>query len=386
MYLYRSNNTLIQTSFQMATKRNIRSVVEDPENIFRFGKFDPLTSNTPKQIAVSIPMGGLKLKWLTQGWRFVEVDLSNDEGQKKGSRVIPMSISVSTSKPNMVIRRSDGIEDKVIDELIENLKKSPVFINRNDPEQFDPFTETKIGSKATAEWFFEDLRVARRSKKSEILDTVQISAHIDSIKDSDKDLRNALFLIEENPSRLDTTEDLYYMLLNAVISDPKAKARKMFIEYVLNPNLSKKELEILRVVKTAISVGVVEQRDGFYVFSNTRLGANQREYLEHLGYEADLLRSLKVSLADKTGIPDHIQEANKVAESSNSATAEDLKAIAWVSDQLKKSGLSQNPVKTLQSSNTLADAVTTYNKKAAEASVPKADWLTEAKVLEAIKG
>jgi hypothetical protein len=84
MYLYRSNHTLIQTSFQMATKRNIRSVVEDPENIFRFGKFDPLTSNTPKQIAVSIPMGGLKLKWLTQGWRFVEVDLSNDEGQKKG--------------------------------------------------------------------------------------------------------------------------------------------------------------------------------------------------------------------------------------------------------------------------------------------------------------
>ena len=370
----------------MASKRNIRSVVEDPENIFRFGKFDPLTSNTPKQIAVSIPMGGLKLKWLTQGWRFVEVDLSNDEGQKKGAKVIPMSISVSTSRPNMVIRRSDGIDDKVIDELIENLKKSPVFINRNDPEQFDPFTETRIGKNATAEWFFEDLRVARRSKKSEILDTVQISAHIDSIKDSDKDLRNALFLIEENPSRLDTTEDLYYMLLNAVISDPKAKARKMFIEYVLNPNLSKKELEILRVVKTAISVGVVEQRDGFYVFSNTRLGANQREYLEHLGYEADLLRSLKVSLADKTGIPDHIQEANKVAESSNSATAEDLKAIAWVSDQLKKSGLSQNPVKTLQSSNTLADAVAAYNKKAADASVPKSDWLTEAKVLEAIKG
>ena len=369
----------------MATKRNTRSVVEDPENIFRFGKFEALTSNTPKKTSVSIPLGGLKLKWLTQGWRFVEVDLSNDEGQKKGAKVIPMSISVSTSRPNMVIRRSDGIDDKVIDELIENLKKSPVFINRNDPEQFDPFTETRIGKNATAEWFFEDLRVARRSKKSEILDTVQISAHIDSIKDSDKDLRNALFLIEENPSRLDTTEDLYYMLLNAVISDPKAKARKMFIEYVLNPNLSKKELEILRVVKTAISVGVVEHRDGFYVFSNTRLGANQREYLEHLGYEADLLRSLKVSLADKTGIPDHIQEANKVAESSNSATDDDLKGVAWISDKLSKSGLSGNATKTLAGKNTIAAAVEAYNKKAAEAQVPKSEWLTEAKVLDAIK-
>jgi hypothetical protein len=358
-------------------RRSQKAVTEDPNVILRIGRNRPFTSN--KQLFSTTlekesPSGGTLS--MTKGWRVVERKFGNEKEMKEACKVAPLNIEVSRSKPNIVIRKQDGVSEKVLNELVDFLRDIPsLLIDRNNRDQYDPFLDQAVGTNASAEWFFEDMRTARKQKVSVNEDTIQIGAKIHEMKGNATKLRDALFLIGEAPSKEDELEDLYFMLSNKVIDDPKSKSRQLFIKYFINPDMSDKEVDILKWLNKGLSFGVIEQRGGFLVYGSERLGVSEREAIEHLGFSADIFKSIKVAVSNKSGMKEDIEVANKVVEAVGS-TADISRAIAHVSDMLKSKGLSSRPDLILKKIDNLEDAVAKYNEKVKEADLPKTEFIT----------
>ena len=364
-------------------KRNQKAITEDPNVLLRIGKMSPFKSNkTENKTTLEIFDDG-NSKCILSGWRFGERKFDTQEQKKKACQTVPMLIELSRSKPNLVIRKKDNISNEKLDQIIEFLNQMPNMLNRSDPNQFDRFTEEAIGPKASADWFFEDMRAARDFAVSANDDTVEIGAKLHAMKGNDKALRDALFLIGESPEREDSTSDLYFMLSAAVISDPKAETRRKFIKYFVRPDMNPKEKEIQKWINKGVAAGVIEERSGFLVYGSERLGVSDREAVECLNSEDDLYKSLKVSVSNATGIKEDIEEANKVVDAAN-GTADEARAIAYVSELMKKNGLAKRPDLVLKGIDTLEDAVKKYNESAKSEGLTAKDFITAKGVSEEI--
>ncbi len=364
-------------------KRNQKAVTQDPDVLFRIGINRNFTAN--KQIfdttlEIANPDGGTFT--MTKGWRIIERKFDTEKELQAACKVAPLLISVSRSKPNVIIRKGD-VPQKTLQKLIDFLNKVPFMLDRNDREQYDPYLEEAIGPKANAEWYFEDMRTARKQKISTNEDTIEIGAKLHEMKGDVNKLRDALFLIGEAPTKDDTAEDLYFMLSDKVITDPKSKTRRMFIKYFVNPEMTEKEISLLKWVNKGVASSVIEARNGFLVYGSERLGVDEREAVEYLGYSEDVLRSLKVAVSNATGMKEDIKAANKVIEAVD-GSADTARAISYISDKMKSSGLSSAPHMVLRGVDNVNDAVSKYNAKAKDAGLTKAEYISTDFVLDEI--
>tara|TARA_R110001632_G_scaffold115208_2_gene226665 strand:+ start:5445 stop:6572 length:1128 start_codon:yes stop_codon:yes gene_type:complete len=364
--------------------RSQKSVKEDPNVVFRIGMLRAFTSNKQSNsttLEMKNPKGGTFT--MAEGWRVIERKFDTEKELKASCRVAPMNINVSRSRPNVVIKKGD-IPNSTVDKTLEFLEKlTSLMINKNDPKQWDRFTEEAVGTNASAEWFFEDMRISRKQTVSTNESTIEIGVKLHGMKDSESKLRDALFLIGETPTKDDELEDLYFMLSNKVIDDPKSKSRQLFIKYFINPEMSDKELDIQKWMNKGLAFGIVEERSGFFVYGSERLGVSERDVIEFLGYSEDIFKALKVSVSNASGMKEDVKVANEVVEKV-SDNADVSRAIAHISDKMKSTGLSSSPHMVLRGVDTLEDAVSKYNKKAKEADLPKSDYITKAGVLAEI--
>lgn len=362
----------------------------NPDILVRIGTMNPgqIGNRSGEHvIPVDISDGNGGCDTLVEGFRIVNRKFTGEKALDHLKTLTPMKLEISRTKPEITIKKSAGYDSEDADRVLKFFRSHANFIDLNNADQYDPFSEMPVqGSpKANAAWFIEDMRETRVAKVSTKKEMMEILRLIDKNENNEKWLRDALFMIGESPTREDSPEEMYAALADLVIDNPKSEQRRKFVEVYLSSKPDEKVLETEKWFKKAVSMSIVQFREGMFCYNLNKLGSTEKDSVSQLMFDQDVFRSLKVAVSEKSDLPEDKQAFDKEAAKVN-GSAEDLKAIAWVSDQLKKSGLSQNPVKTLQSSNTLADAIAAYNKKAADASVPKADWLTEAKVLEAIKG
>jgi hypothetical protein len=369
----------------MALKRSQKAVTQDPDVILRIGKISNFTSaRGEKETTLEIYHEG-NVRCILKGWRFGERKFDTVEDKKKAMQTVPMIINISKSRPNVLIRKQDNVSESRINEVIAFLSQMENFLNMSDPTQYDRFSELAIGPKAGADWFFEDMRATRQLKTSANEDTIEIGAKLHAMKGNEKALRDALFLIGESPSKTDTAEELYFLLSSAVIDDPKSETRRAFMKYFVHPEMNPKEKEIQLWLNKAVSFGVVENRAGFLVFGNERLGVSDREAIEKLLYENDLYKSLKVGVSNKSGMKEDIEEANKVVSVVN-GTADEARALAYVSNLMKDNGLAKAPHMILRGVDTLEGAVAKYNEKAKEVGLTAKDFITVDGIMAEIGG
>ena len=369
----------------MALKRSQKAVTQDPDVILRIGRLSKFTSAKGEMETTLEVYNEGNAKVILKGWRFGERKFDTVEDQKKATQTVPMIISVSNSRPNVLIRKQDKVSESRINEIIEFLSQMENFLNMSDPNQYDRFSEEAIGPKAGAQWFFEDMRATRQLKTSANEDTIEIGAKLHAMKGNEKALRDALFLIGESPMKTDTAEELYFLLSSAVIDDPKAETRRNFIKYFVHPDMNPKEKEIQLWLNKAVSFGVVENRAGFLVFGNERLGVTDREAIEKLIYENDLYKSLKVGVSNKTGMKEDIEEANKVVSVVN-GTADEARALAYVGDLMREKLAAKAPHMILRGINTLEEAVAKYNEKAKDVGLTAKDFITVDGILAEVGG
>lgn len=369
------------------SKRSQRSIESDPDVLLRIGmSVMPLSHKSAPEITLEIREGSHPLKSLVlaDNWAIVEKDQSTDEKMKIAMKISHMKIKVSNSAPNVVMRKSQGFSDKDADAVIKFLQKHPGLLNRSDDKQWDNIAkEPRETEKASCQWWFEDMRLHRKKELSEDDVTIDIASAIKGMQHDPKKLRDALFLIGLNPDRNDTVEDLYFMLSQNTIRNPKSEYRKKFVEFILNPKLSKTQLETLRLIKTGLSCGVVQEDSGFLVFNSNRLGIDETQAMQQLEYDTDLLKQLRIEVSMKSGLPEDVQAANKLVESPT-GQPDEVRGIAWIKDALKTTGLSEKPHLTIRNEMTLEDAVGVYNSKVKDAKLDKSHFISVDHVLKEI--
>jgi hypothetical protein len=365
-------------------RRSQKAIEEDPDVLIRIGVTQiPMSYKGSLQLSgASLPTGPLKEKVLLTGWKVYDKDLSTDKGVMSASNMSLMKITVSKSSPYTVMRKSAGFSDKDADAVMAFLGDHPVFINRSDPRQFDRISGEYVGKKASLLWFVEDMRTFRTQKVSDHDDTIEISFRLREMKNDTKKLRDTLYLIGESPAG-DTAEELYFQLSTLVIDNPKSQARRNFLDFIVNPTLKTAHIELTKLINKATDCGVITTEKNFYTYQGTRLGNNLMEVIQHLEYDSDILKSIKIGLANESGLEEDVEEAHSVAAKVN-GTEDTAKAIAWVSDHMKASGLYKNPAVALNGKNTLEEAIEVFNNKAKAEGLPKEEFLTVEKVMENI--
>jgi hypothetical protein len=368
-------------------KRSQKAIEEDPDVLLRIGTTDMSFSYKGGWglSSVEVPQKGNPLKFdvLATNWRIIEKDLSTPEGVKMAATTPYMPLKVSKGAPNVVMRKSQGFSDAQADRVMELLSKHPMFINRSDPNQYDRISKTDKGATAGRPWWVEDMRTARKQVMLDQDDTIEIGAFLKAIVGKEKQLRDILFLIGEIPNANDTVEDLYFQLRTATLSDPNSESRRKFVNYVIRPTMKPAQIAILRLINKAVSCGVMAEGQGYFMYQGSRLGTTQQQVIEHLEYDTDTLKSLKIAVANATGYADDVEEANEVAGKVN-GSADEARAIAYVSDMMKSKGLSKNPGMSLKGVDTLAEAVEVYNRKVKENDLPVSEKLTAEMVLSDI--
>jgi hypothetical protein len=213
------------------------------------------------------------------------------------------------------------------------------------------------------------MRLARKQNIADNEDTIDISVKLREMKGDAKKLRDALFLIGEQPDREVSHEDLYYMLSSQVVNNPKSEARRKFMEYIVTPTLSDKEIEVSRYIKKGIACGVIEDKQGYLIFGSRRLGVSEQEAMIDLVNEDDIYRSLKIAISNATGLSEDVAAANKVVNVVN-GSANESRGIAFVQDLAKKRGLATRPDLQFKSITSLEDAVAKFNELVSKQALP----------------
>lgn len=367
-------------------KRSQKAIEEDPDVLLRVGVVDmPFSYKSKVELGnVKVPVKGqpLKSKVLMDGWRVYTEDLSTESGMNSAAKVRLMKLAVSRSSPNMVMRKSAGFTDDDADAVLNLLASSVVFINRSDASQFDRVSGEYIGKTANRQWFVEDMRKFRNQKVNDHEDTIEISFRLREMKSDVKKLRDTLYLIGESPSG-DTAQELYFQLSNAVIDNPKSQARRNFLDFIVNPTMKPAHIEMTKLINKSVDLSIIAQDGGFYTYQGTRLGKNLTEVIQHLEYDSDILKSIKIAIANESGSEEDAQEAHSIAAPITKSD-NDLKGVAWVSDHMKATGLYKLPASALKGKNTIAEAVEVFNAKAKGEGWENDRLLTVDKVLENI--
>jgi hypothetical protein len=356
----------------MALKRSQKSITEDPDVLLRVGMNKELLSTRGGLgVYIEVPekKNPLKSKVLVAGWSIAEKDLSTETGMKIAAKLPLMKLEFSKSKPSMVMRKSHGYTDSHVDDIIALFSSTPILLNRSDSKEFDRITQSALGKNASAQYFFEDIRLARKQNIADNENTIDISVKLREMKGDSKKLRDALFLIGEQPDKDVDVDDLYYMLSNQVVNNPKSEARRKFMEYIVTPTLSEKEIEVSKYIKKGLGCGVIEERQGYLVFGSRRLGVTEQEAMVDLVNEDDIYRSLKIAISNATGLPEDASAANKVVTVLN-GSANEARGVAFVQDLAKKRGLATRPDLIFAKVNSLEDAVTKFNELANKQALP----------------
>jgi len=356
----------------MALKRSQKAITEDPDVLLRVGMNKELLSTRGGLgVYIEVPdkRNPLKSKVLVANWAIAEKDLSTETGMKIAAKLPLMKLEFSKSKPSMVMRKSHGFDDAKVDDIIELFSSTPILLNRSDSKEFDRITQSALGKNASAQYFFEDMRLARKQNISDNEDTIDISVKLREMKGDSQKLRDALFLIGEQPDRDTSAEDLYYMLSNQVVNNPKSEARRKFMEYIVTPTLSNVEIEVSKYIKKGIACGVIEDKQGYLVFGSRRLGVSQQEAMIDLINEDDIYRSLKIAISNATGLSEDVSAANKVVNAVN-GSANEARGIAFVQDLAKTRGLASRPDLIFGKINSLEGAVSKFNELVAKQALP----------------
>lgn len=356
----------------MALKRSQKAITEDPDVLLRVGmNRELLSTRGGLGVYIEVPekKNPLRSKVLVSGWAIADKDLSTETGMNIAAKLPLMKLEFSKSKPSMVMRKSHGYTDSNVDDIIALFSSTPILLNRSDSKEFDRITQSALGKNASAQYFFEDMRLARKQNIADNEDTIDISVKLREMKGDAKKLRDALFLIGEQPDREVSHEDLYYMLSNQVVNNPKSEARRKFMEYIVTPTLSDKEIEVSRYIKKGIACGVIEDKQGYLIFGSRRLGVSEQEAMIDLVNEDDIYRSLKISISNATGLSEDVAAANKVVNVVN-GSANESRGIAFVQDLAKKRGLATRPDLQFKSITSLEDAVAKFNELVSKQALP----------------
>ena len=361
----------------------------NPDILVRIGTMNPAqigNRSGEHVIPVDISDGKGGCDTLVEGFKVFNRTFVGDKALEHLKTLSPLKLEISRTKPEITIKKSAGYDSKDADRVLDFFRRHVNFIDLNNPAQYDPFSEMPVqGSpKANASFFIEDMRQTRVAKVSTKKEMMEILRLIDKNETNEKWLRDALFMIGESPVKEDTVEEMYAALADLVIDNPKSEQRRKFVEVYLSGKSDDKVLETEKWFNKAVSMGIVQFREGMFCYNLNKLGSTEKDSVSQLMFDHDVFRSLKVAVSEKSDLPEDKQVMEKEAAKAN-GSADELRAIAWVSDKLKSSGLSGNPARTLNSVSTLGDAVSKYNELAQKAELPKSEFLTEQKVLSAIE-
>ena len=322
---------------------------------------------------------------MTQGWLVVDRNFSSKTDIEAFKTFAPLMLKVSRNSPEITIKKSQGHSPEKADEIIKFFKEMPEFINLNDPEHFDPYSQLPVETspRASAQWYIEDMRVARTQKVGKHKETANILILINENEDNAQWLRDALFILGEVPTKDDTAEEMYGAITDLVIESPTSDQRRIFVEVYLDKKVEAKVLDAQRWFVKAVSLSIIQLREDMYCYGATKLGTDQEQSVSQLMYDTDVYRSVKAAVSEKSDLPEDKEVFEKVAAESN-GSADEVKGIAWVGDKSKEAGLYKNPGVAFKNCNTISEAVEIYNGKILKDGMDKSEFITAEDVTKGI--
>jgi hypothetical protein len=322
---------------------------------------------------------------MTGGWLIVERNFRTKEEIEAFKTFVPLSLSISRNNPEITIKKSQNYTSEDADKIIGFFKDHPSFIDLNDPAHFDPSSGMPVETspQASAQWYVEDMRVARTQKVGKHKETSKILVLINENEENAKWLRDALFILGEVPLREDTAEEMYGAITDLIIEHPKSDQRRIFVEVYLDKKVDEKTLQAKRWFAKANALNVIQFKENMYCYGTTKLGTDEEQSITQLMFDTDVYRSVKAAVSEKSDLPEDKDVFEKTAEASNGSTDE-LKGIAWIGDKSKEVGLYKSPGVAFKNCNTIDDAVAVYNAKVLKDGHDKDEFITAEDVAKGI--
>lgn len=366
-----------------------RTGIEDTTTVLEIGTFNKLMSVKSSH---SIPLLAKKkdgtMDVVMAGWRIMNVDPTNHDAFKKYVMSTPFDIQLSRARSSIKITKRDNLSDEHLNNLKQLMRDSGYFLDKNSTAEYVRATGERLGKHADAEFWFEDMREARVSRQAVIEETMAINAALIAMKADKETLRNALYIIGETPDKDDIESDLYYQLIVSLVDRQDEVKRKQFIQYYVDAKDSSDYIEAKIWFNKALKHDVITTHGGMFMFGSDHLGDNEEQCIKYIMSNADTRRFLIQAISNKTKFDEDVNAARKEfsveIKSNDTGKVDHVRAIEYVKDQAKLTGLAQNPGPMFSSCKNLKEAVKKYNEKVDGANIPNAKHLTEEIVLEAI--
>lgn len=280
------------------------------EVVLRIGSSDPFThSKTTRSFSVKVNAGPGKVKQLMPDWSIAKYDLVREI--KEYAVAEPMRFKLSRRQPQINVYRGE-IDDATIDSVIAILKEFPAMFDLNNEKEYDRITAQPIRSKANESYWFEDLRVTKKQNVSKKKETYQIGGYIENeLSGNEKKLRDALYIIGEEPTSLMDVTDLENLLWDKV-TEEGSEQRGIFVNVYLDKGVTEKELEIKKFFKKGLALGIIDNKAGVYLLAKDRLGMEERECIAFLKDREKVFQFLVNQVAAKSTFEEDHDKGEKV--------------------------------------------------------------------------
>lgn len=294
----------------------------DNEVVLKIGSFDPFSNSKTTQ-EFSIKIAGKKqgeLDILQPDWSIVTVNYIQDP--KLYNSVKPLKVSLSRRTPEVRVYRAD-INDVQLDEVISLLKRTPYVCDLNNPTHYDRVGMTRLGQHANTQYFFEDLRATKKENVNSKREAYSIGNVItNELSGDEKKLRDALYLVGEEPTLSMNSVDLESLLWEKV-TEEGSDARKTFVKIYISKDVDKKRLEVLKYFKKGVSLGLIKNKVGVYMLADSdRLGMDESECVSYLMEKENLYKFLVNQVSNKSNFEEDIDSGRAISETANGVLAE----------------------------------------------------------------
>lgn len=300
------------------------------EVVLKLGSFDPFSNSKTTQ-EFSIKIAGKKageLDILQPDWSIVTVNYIQDP--KLYNSVKPLKVSLSRRTPELRVYRSD-LNDTQLDAVIALLKRTPFVCDLNNPTHYDRVGMTRLGQHANTQYFFEDLRATKKENVNSKRETFAIGNIItNDLSGDEKKLRDALYLIGEEPTMSMNSVDLENLLWEKV-TEEGSTARKTFVKIYISKDVDKQRVEVLKYFKKGVSLGLIENRVGVYMLAGSdRLGMDENECVSYLMDKDNLYKFLVNQVSNKSNFEEDIDNGRAISETANgTATEKEAQEAQW---------------------------------------------------------
>ena len=207
---------------------------------------------------------------LANGFDVKKVRVQTVEDRNNYASMGLMDINLSPMQPTFrVIKGQLSREQET--EVRNFFIKHPDVVNLNDKTEYDPIKKEAIGSKANANFVFEDFSKTTRSAIEEIQRTTVINTLLMSNMSNRQVLKSMLFFLGENPSESMDTEEMYVTLTN-LTSPLDGRHRELFYSTYVEKAILESDIKNTVLVNTAIAKGEIELRSGVYKYGAESIG------------------------------------------------------------------------------------------------------------------